>query len=71
MRSEKEVLAKKLEYEEKLAELIAGRNDSALFEPEADLLLLSLVDKLEIIWWLLQKELPLESAAETAFTLYN
>ena len=71
MRSEKEVLAKKLEYEEKLAELIAERGNSALFEPEADLLLLSLVDKLEIIWWLLQKELPLESAAETAFTLYN
>ncbi|HIU09640.1 MAG TPA: hypothetical protein IAB00_00070 [Candidatus Avidehalobacter gallistercoris] len=71
MRTEEEVLAKKLEYEAKLAEIIALKGERALLEQDEELLILSLVDKLEVIWWLLQKELPFDSAAETAFTLYN
>lgn len=71
MRTEEEVLAKKQEYEAKLAEIIALTGEHALLEQDAELLILSLVDKLEVIWWLLQKELPFESAAEAAFTLYN
>lgn len=71
MRTEEEVLAKKQEYEAKLAEIIALTGEHALLEQDAELLILSLVDKLEVIWWLLQKELPFESAAEVAFTLYN
>ncbi len=71
MRTEEEVLAKKLEYEAKLAEIVAKGGESALLHPDDELRILSLVDKLEVIWWLLQKELPHESAAEAALTLYN
>ena len=71
MRTEEEVLALTLEYENRLAAAVARRETHPLLNEDSELLILSLVDKLEVLFWLLQKDLPCASAAEAAAKLYH
>ena len=71
MRTEEEALALTLEYENRLATTVIHRETHPLLNEDSELLILSLLDKLEVLFWLQQKELPCTSAAETTTKLYH
>lgn len=72
MRTEEEIMRKCADYQSRLAEAAATLEQaqrSAIPMPELELLLLALVDKLEILFWVLEIELATPEA--TTSPLYN
>ncbi|MGI6678752.1 MAG: hypothetical protein ACOX2Q_06765 [Dehalobacterium sp.] len=59
MRTQEEVMQKINDYKEKLAHAMQEKEDYASSSyPELDLIIFSLVDKLEALLWVLEVDLP-------------